>query len=355
MGGATDDDGRSRTVLERAGAAAAEVGRGAPRRPRLRAGLRWAFVVLVLGFLVGFVVTQWDQLPDFEWRFRPAWLILAAAGVTLFYLIHAEAWRAIVRGLGAHLDGTAARAVWGKSILARYVPTNALMVVGRVMMAERLGVGRRVCVASMIYELGLALSAAVLVGAYFVITMPALDDQPARYAVLAVVPAALVALHPRVFRPVADYALRKLGRSPLPATLSAARVFALLAVYVVSWVAVGTGVFAFASALHPVDLEDFPYVAFAQAVAFGVAVVTFIAPSGLGTRDAALAGALAVVLPLAVAGAIAVAFRLFQTAVELCFVGIVAWAGRREGERADREPRAQPQPEGSGVVIGGDS
>ena len=214
MGGATDDDGRSRTVLERAGAAAAEVGRGAPRRPRLRAGLRWAFVVLVLGFLVGFVVTQWDQLPDFEWRFRPAWLILAAAGVALFYLIHAEAWRAIVRGLGAHLDGTAARAVWGKSILARYVPTNALMVVGRVMMAERLGVGRRVCVASMIYELGLALSAAVLVGAYFVITMPALDDQPARYAVLAVVPAALVALHPRVFRPVADYALRKLGREP---------------------------------------------------------------------------------------------------------------------------------------------
>jgi uncharacterized membrane protein YbhN (UPF0104 family) len=339
MSRATDDRGRAPTVLERAGAAAAEAGRGEPHRPALRAALQWGFVVLVLGFLVGFVVTQWDQLPDFDWRFRPAWLVLAAAAVALFYVIHAEAWRVILRGLGASLDGTSSRAVWGKSILARYVPTNALMVVGRVMMAERLGVGRRVCVASMVYELGLALSAAVLVGAYFVVTMPALDDQPARYGVLLVVPATLVALHPRVFRPAADLALRKLGRDPLPATLSGTRVFALLAVYVVSWAAVGTGVFAFASGLHPVELDDFPYVAAAQAVAFGVAVVTFIAPSGLGTRDAALAAALAVVLPLAVAGAIAVAFRLFQTAVELAFVGTVAWAGRGD----DRGPPASPR------------
>lgn len=334
----TDDRGRAPTVLERAGTAAAELGRGDARSPRVRAALRWAFVVLVLGFLVGFVVAQWDQLPDFDWRFRPAWLAVAAVAVALFYVIHAEAWRAIVRGLGADLPAASARAIWGKSILARYVPTNALMVVGRVVMAERLGVGRRVCVASMVYELGLALCGAVLVGAYFVITMPALEDVPARYAVLLVVPGVLVALHPRVFRWGADLALRKLGRDPLPSTLSITRVALLLLVYVVSWVAVGTGVFAFASAIHPIDVEDFAYVAAAQAVAFGVAVVTFIAPSGLGTRDAALAAALAVVLPLAVAGAIAVAFRLFQTVVELAFVGAVAWAGRGYDGRPPGSP-----------------
>jgi hypothetical protein len=207
-------------------------------------------------------------------------------------------------------------------------------VVGRVVMAERLGVSRRVCLASMVYELGLALSAAVLVGAYFVITMPALEHVSVRYAVVAVVPLALVTLHPRVFRPVANAIFRKLGRAPLPATLSFTRVVVLLAVYVLSWAAVGTGVFAFASALHPVGAADFPYVAAAQAVAFGVAVVTFVAPSGLGTRDAALAAALAVVLPLAVATAIAVAFRLFQIAVELGFVGVVALIARRGGPAA---------------------
>jgi hypothetical protein len=324
------DAGHARpTLLERAGSVAAGVGRGHPRRPRLRSAARWLFVVLVLGFLVGVVVSQADQLPAFDWRFEPAWLAVAVAGVLLFYIIQAEAWRAIVTGLGAHLDGRPSRAIWGKSLLARYVPTNALMVVGRVVMAERLGVARRVCVASVAYELGLAICAATVVGAYFVITMPALQDQPARYAVVAVVPLALVAMHPKVFKPVADFLLRKLGRAPLPATLSPARVVVLLAAYVLSWAAVGTGVFAFASALHPVGPADYPYVAAAQAVAFGVAVVTFIAPSGLGTRDAALAAALAVVLPLAVATAIAVGFRLFQIAVELGFVGAVALVARR--------------------------
>ena len=179
--------------------------------------------------------------------------------------------------------------------------------------------------------------------------MPVLEDQPARWAVLGVVPAALVALQPRVFRPLADVVLRKLGRDPLPAVLSPASVAVLLVVYLASWVAVGTGVFAFASALHPVPAADYPHVAAAQAVAFGVAVVTFVSPSGLGTRDAALAVALSVVLPLAVATAIAVGFRLFQTAVELAFVGAVAAAGRRAGG-ARRPAAAYP-----GGSSGGDS
>lgn len=321
--------GKRRTLLERAGTIAARAGREEGGRGRRGVIARAVVIVLVIGSMIGFVITQWDRLPDFDWRFEPGWLALAVPCVAAFYLLHAEGWRAIVHGLGEGLAGRDGRAVWGESILARYVPTNVLMVVVRILLAERLGVPRRVTVASMTYELGIAISAATIVGAYFVITMPVLQDIPIRYGVLLVVPAALVGLHPRVFHPIADAVLRKFGREPLPATLSFTRVAVLLAVYVVSWIAVGTGVFAFASALHPVAPEDYPYVAAAQAVAFGVAVVTLIAPSGLGPRDAALAAALAVVLPLTVATAIAIAFRLFQTAVELCFVGVVVALSRR--------------------------
>ena len=157
----------------------------------------------------------------------------------LFYAIQCEAWRAILASLGEHLDARTARAIWGKSLVARYVPTNALMVVGRVVMAERHGVSKRGCLASIVYEIGLAVVTAVIVGAYFVITLPRLEDQPARYAILVVVPIALIALHPRVFQPLADFALRKLGRASLPATLPFGRVLELALVYLVSWVAMG--------------------------------------------------------------------------------------------------------------------
>ena len=307
---------------------AAGVGTAGTRTPRLRTAIQAALVLLIFGFLIGFVVTQWNRLPDFDWRFRPGWLVLSVAAVAGFYVLQGELWRGILHDLGEDLDGRRGRAVWGKSLVARYVPTNALMVVGRVVMAERCGVQKRVCLASMVYELGLAVATAVMVGAYFVITLPRLEDQPARYAILAVIPIAVAGLHPRVFGPLGNFVLRKLGRESLPRTLPFGRILLYSLGFLVVWSFVGAGAFAFASALHHVDAGDFPYVAASYPVAFCVAVLTFIVPGGLGTRDAALATALAAVLPGAVATAIAVAFRIMQTAVELLYVGAVTLLAR---------------------------
>jgi glycosyltransferase 2 family protein len=316
------------TLLERAGETAAGLGSLGEGRPHVRRAIEIGVVVLVVVFLVAFIATQWGRLPDYDWDFRPAWLLVSAVGVALFYAIQCEAWRGILASLGEHLEARTARAIWGKSLVARYVPTNALMVVGRVVMAERHGVSKRGCLASIAYEGGLAVVTAVIVGAYFVITLPQLDDQPARYAVLVVVPLALIVLHPRMFQRLADFALRKLGRAPLPATLPFGRVLELALVYLVGWVAMGVAVVGFAAALHPLDTEDVAYAAAAYPVAFCAAVVTFVVPGGLGTRDAALALSLAAVLPGAVATAIAVGFRIFQTAIELLFVAAVTALGR---------------------------
>lgn len=318
----------SQTLLERAGSTAAGLGKVGEGRPRARRALEIALVVLIVAFLVGFIATQWGRLPDHDWDFRPVWLLVSAVGVALFYAIQCEAWRAILASLGEHIDARPARAIWGKSLVARYVPTNALMVVGRVVMAERHGVSKRGCLASIVYELGLAVVTAVMVGAYFVITLPQLEDQPGRYVILVVIPLALAALHPRVFHPLANFALRKLGRQTLPVTLRFGRVLELALVYLAAWFAMGVAVVGFAAALHPLDAEDVAYAAAAYPVAFCAAVVTFVVPGGLGVRDAALALSLAAVLPGAVATAIAVGFRIFQTAIELVYVGVVTVLGR---------------------------
>jgi glycosyltransferase 2 family protein len=317
------------TLLERAGSTAAGLGSLGEGRPRTRRALEIGVVALVGIFLAAFLATQWGRLPDYDWEFRPGWLAVSGVGVALFYVIQCEAWRGILASLGEHLDARVARSIWGKSLIARYVPTNALMVVGRVVMAEKHGVAKRACLASIVYEVGLAVMTAVIVGAYFVITLPQLEDKQARYAILVVVPLALIALHPRVFRPLADFALRKLGRAPLPATLPTARVLQLAVVYMAGWVAIGLGVVGFAAALHPLDVDDVAYAGAAYPVAFCVAVATFVVPGGLGTRDAALAISLSAVLPGAVATAIAVGFRIFQTLVELLYVAAVTALARR--------------------------
>lgn len=320
------------TLLERAGSAAARISSAGPQQPRARAALQWGIAALIFGFLIFFMVRQAGELPDFDWRFEPGWLALSVPCLIFFYALQGELWLWIVGALGANIEPVPARAIWGKSLLARYVPTNALMVVGRIVMAERLGVSKRVTLASIVYELGMVVGTAVMVGAYFVINLPGLSDQPARFGILALIPIILAFLHPRVFRPLVDFALRKLGREPLRTTLSFGRVLGLAALYLVAWAAIGLGLFAFASAVHPFDLADLPYVAASYPVAFCVAVLTFIVPSGLGTRDAALATAIAAVAPATVATAVAVAFRILQTGAELLYVGaVVGFAKRRAG------------------------
>jgi glycosyltransferase 2 family protein len=318
------------TLLERAGSAAAGIGSVGAHRPRLRSAIQWGLAGLIFASLIVFVVRQWDDLPeDFAWHFEPGWLVLSFLALAAFYAWQAEIWRHIVHSLGQTIPPVPARAVWGKSLIARYVPTNVLMVVGRVVMAERYGVAKRVTLASIVYELGLTVGTAVMVGAYFVIELPDLEGQPARFAVLLLIPLVLAMLHPRVFEPLADLALRKLGREPLPRTLSFRQVLGYCLAYVIAWVMVGVGLCAFASALTSIDIADAPYIAAAYPVAFCVAVLTFIVPSGLGTRDAALAIGMGAVLDETVAVAIAVAFRIFQTAIELAYVGTVVAIDKR--------------------------
>jgi glycosyltransferase 2 family protein len=252
----------------------------------------------------------------------------------MFYLVQNECWRVILRALGEDLRPAYARSLWGKSLIARYVPTNALMVVGRIVLAERHGVSKRVCLASIVYELGIALCSAVMVGSYFVITLPRLEHQPARFAILLVIPLALAVLHPRVFEPLANRALRRLGREPLPTSLPYSRIALVIAIYMVSWACIGLALFAFTAALRPVSGGDLPYLAASYPVAFCVAVLTFVVPSGLGTRDATLATAMSAVMPGTVATAIAVAFRIFQTGCELLYVAVVVAIGRRAAARA---------------------
>lgn len=323
------DPGRT-SLLHRAGTAAAGVGSIGAGRPRLRAVVQYGLLALVFASLALFLVTQWNKLPEYHWHFRPGWLVLSFFCVLVFYSLQPELWRVILHVLGERGDAVQLRGAWGKSLVARYVPTSALMVVGRVVLAERAGITKRVCLASIVYELGIGICAAVIGGAYFAITLPSLQHTNARYAILLVIPVALVGLHPRVFKPLADWALAKLGREPLPRALPYRAILLLLPAYLFGWLLIGTGLFAFASSLHDVPVHKLPSIAAAYPVAFCVSVLAFIVPSGLGAREATLATALKGALhSLTLATAIAVAFRIFQTAVELTYVGTVTLLARR--------------------------
>src|SRR5919108_1218137 len=192
MGTATVRDKRSQSKLERAGDLAARASSLQPGDPSLRRGLHAGIaIVLVLGVGLA-VVAALGDFPDVDWRFRPVALLLAVVAFTAYLLGSAEIWRRLLHALGPDLPPLRANAIWFASGLGRYVPTALLLPMIRMAMAEREGVPKRITLASVVYEVALFFTGSVVVGAYFVITLPDLEGIWERYLVLVLPAIALV-------------------------------------------------------------------------------------------------------------------------------------------------------------------
>jgi hypothetical protein len=334
---------RTPPLLHRIGEVGATVGRRPPRRRVVRLALQAGLGLLIFGFLILTVAQQWGELQDKGVRFDLIWLLPAFGVLLVYYALGAIGWDLLLRLLGYRLSPVRAQVAFGQPLLARYVPGSVLYVLARVLLSEREGVPRRLTVASIVYEQALSAAAAIAVASYFLIDHPDLQGDAWRWGVLVVVPTAIVLLHPRVFGPLANRLLAAFGRDPLPATIPLRGILAMFLYYAMTWAIAGLGIFFVARSVHDFPLSDLAAVGSAQAFGYVAALVTLVAPAGLGVRDAAFAWAVKGALPsqsFAVGAVIAIAVRAVLTLVELVYVGAVTLLGRREGRRDMR--RAEP-------------
>ena len=321
-------------LLHRIGEAGARFGSRPPRSKRVRLAIQVGIAVVVFGFLVLTVVSQWAEIKDSGVHFHVVWLVPAFVVLPLFYVLSALGWDLILRFLGYRIGLGRAQVAWGQPLLARYVPGSVLYVLGRVLLSERAGIPRRITIASIVYEQAISATAAVGVAAYFIISHPDLQGEPLRWSVLLVVPAAVAVLSPPIFRPLADRALRAFGRESLPDVIPLGGIVVLLAFYALVWGVISVGVYCVARSVADVPLDQVLSVGSAQAIGYVAALVTLVAPAGLGIRDAAFAWAVKGALPgksFAVGSLIAIVVRGVLTVVELLYVAAVTALGRREG------------------------
>jgi hypothetical protein len=333
-------------LLHRIGAAAARLGNGETDHPKRRLLLQLLLGLVIFGFLLATVASQEEKLREEAVRFEPIWLLSAIPILLGFFVLEALGWDLILRELGHRLRPAYVQRAWGQSLLARYVPGNVLFVLGRVLLAEREGVPRRTTLASMVYEAVLKIAAAITFSTYYVIDHPDLQGEPTRWLVLAVVPLAVLALHPAIFRPMANALLHAFGRGQLDAAVPLRGVLALLAYYCGLLAAFGIGVFLIASSVYGLDISQLSLIAGAQALGLLASVVAGILPGGLGARDGAFAWALDSGLgaSFAVGAAIAVAVRFVVTLVELIYVGIVTLVVRYDRRRTGSAASARRRP-----------
>jgi glycosyltransferase 2 family protein len=305
--------------------------------------LQLAFVVLLLGFLGWALRDTWaDALP----RLRDADLAevaIACGFLAAYYLAFAVGWLWILRALGIRTSYVVALQSEMASMLAKYIPGAIWTPAARVLWLRKAGGVNKtsVVVASILLEAGLSAVAGVLV---LVCALPFVEGWDAPVWPVVVFALGIAGLlHPRVFRAVARVVFKPFGAAE-PPTLPWRTMVGLIGFYCGTWVLGGVALlFLVRSVGGDAGLEVAPYLGGTAAVGAIVAVLSVLAPSGLGVREASMYGLMLAVASPAVALSTTVLNRLAITVVEaaLLGLGVLIWRGRRREARAPETPAGQ--------------
>jgi len=283
-------------------------------RPR-----RWAdvgaigFVVLAVG-LAGW--TWRDHLPDVADAVgRIAWwrMVLAFGCVIGGLLATAEVWRHCLRPLGSSVSSSAARRIFFPAQVGKYLPGSIWPFVAQMRFAREHGVpGGLALLAGSVFLVVHAVTS-LLVGSLLLVSQPQLVS---RFGWAAVgLPLALVLLHPRVINVLA----RKLaGRSGVTPPLLRWRDLARPVAWMLpAWLGYGLAVYLVADPFS----ASVPQLAVVGTGSFAlgwiVGLVVFIAPAGIGAREAVLILALSPLLGVAAATTVSLIIRVSHTVADV--------------------------------------
>lgn len=296
------------------------------------------FVAAVVGFLAYAVRDSWAEAAP---RLRDASLTdLALATVLLvaYYLLFVVGWRWILRALGVHVSYGIALQAEMASMLAKYIPGGVWTPAARVVWLRKAGISAAapVVVSSILLEAGLSAVAGVGV---FVVGLAAIGGANAPLVpVLAFALLVAVLLHPPVFRWIAVRVFRPFGGIELP-EIPYRTLLGLLVYYALTWIVGGAALLFLIRAVGGRGGAGvIVFLGGTAAVGAIVAVLSVIAPSGLGVREATMYGLMLAVASPGVALGATVLNRIAITVVEavLLLAGVLLWRrGRREQEAAD--------------------
>ncbi|MFC9969488.1 YbhN family protein [Spirillospora sp. NPDC127200] len=290
--------------------------------------LRVLLVVLALAFCAWSLVSQWDDtvraFRQMSWATLLGAFACGAAGLYAWML----GWRAFLTGLGSPIPLKAAFRISAISALGKYVPGKVWALVTQIEMAREHEVPRSrsfwatLLAVATSTACGLAVAAATLP-----LTSPAARDR--YWWLFPLAPVLLALLHPKIVTWALNTLLRIVRRPPLEHAVSLRTTLVAIGWTLAGWALFGAHLWLLCMGAGG-DGAGLPFLATgAYALAFVAGFLVFIAPGGIGAREAAMVVVLTPALPAGAPIVVALASRVVLTVADLAGAGVAFLMGRR--------------------------
>jgi uncharacterized membrane protein YbhN (UPF0104 family) len=312
------------------------------RKLILQIGLPIAIFTAIAFFLGKNWNQEWHDLMTYRFQLNVWLLALAFLGFLLQELSYGLIWRGVLVRLGFLLDLRPCLRIYLASEFVRYIPGNVWHVLTRIFWVGKYDVPRSVAFASITIELVTKLAAGALIFAgslLFWSDISAVSTLAQGSPVLAIlgigsILTLLIGLHPRVLNTLLTAGLRLLKRTPVELSLRYRDILLITLAWCGSWIIAGCAFFVLLCSIWSnTPLALLPVCIGIYAIAWDIGFVSFLTPSGLGFREAAITTIFAVAFPLLPAGLsaiIAIISRLVSTAAELLCVSIAYVSGGQQ-------------------------
>lgn len=302
-------------------------------RTGIRTSVRYAFVILAVSFLGAALAADWQATLSAVRTTEPirlgASFLFGAVGMMVSYF----AWRSSLAALGSALSVARGARVFFVGQLGKYIPGAVWPVLAQSELARDLGVPRARTAAA--FTLTLLVSA--ITGAFVaVLGVPASLGEVPGAAWFAVLPAAALSLHPRIFTAALRGAEKLTRRRFDVATPGWGDLLRIGMLCLLMWLALGAHLAALLPST-PADTELTLAAIGAMALAWVAGLLVVVLPAGVGVREAVLLLALGTAVGQATTLLVVLLSRVLLTVSDLMLAGAAAASGRRRGGAGRRD------------------
>ena len=277
------------------------------------------FFLLVLYFLGGYFVQNWEQIKAIDWNIDKTSLILSFLFYFAYIVTLASLWHFITKLNQCSIQHYDAVIAYLYSIPGKYIPGKVFMLAARFPPYEREQKPLRKITVCFLLE-----NACTLLGAAFLFLISLFffpNDllEKYKYLTILLVVAFFICIHPKIINFFLNL-IGKIAKKEMQIPVTYPQMLKTVLLFILNWLVAGTGFYLLVHAIYPVPFSQWLYVGGIYGLSTIIGILALFAPSGLGVREGILTAGLLLIMPEEYALSISLISRLWQTVAEILLV-----------------------------------